>query len=57
MLSGISVSTAGYQREAKSRSGGSPWTKTEVTLSSEWKTSELRHAGIATASGPPCAQS
>ena len=24
MLSGISVSAAGYQREAKSRSGGSP---------------------------------
>ena len=31
---------------------GSACTKTEVTLSSEWKTSELRQMGMARASGP-----
>ena len=43
---------AGTQRSRKVSSPGSAWTKTEVTLSSEWKTRELRQMGMASARGP-----
>ena len=44
--------SGGNHRRQNVSKGGSVWTNEEVTLSSEWKTNELRHVGTAIANGP-----